>query len=203
MPGYNPEFDRIMKEEFPVETPTERIDPTPYGAPVQAPKTGLTTRGKAALGISAAVIAGGSLIGYQAHSSSVAESEAKAQELRIQSQALELEKLREMNRANEVDRKATAGQDKARQASVNACIKQDKSLVGKGLGAPSYREVIDACQAQYPSSQAGGDMEAAASSEDAGTSGDGGVNGGLLLGGSVLVVALVAAVKKGTRPNPA
>jgi hypothetical protein len=195
------EFERIIKE-FRVN-PSEIIDQNPYNAPTQHQKAGLTKRGKAALGIGAAVIAGGSLIGYQVHSANVAEQETKAQELAVKSQALELEKLRETNRANESDRKEKASQAKARQASINTCVKDSSDLVGKGFGSPSHRDLVDDCQAQYADIPASGDMEAAASAQDTDNSNGGGVNQGLLIGGGVLVLFLVGAAKKGTRTNPA
>lgn len=199
--AHDDEFDRIIKE-FNVN-PSENIDKNPYGAPVQHHKAGLTKRGKAALGIGAAVIAGGGLIGYQVHSANVAESEAKAQELAVKSQALELEKLREMNRASEVDRKAKAHEQQVRQASVDTCVKDSADLVGKGFGSPSHRDIVSDCRAQYAGSADGDGMEAAASATDANTSSGGGVNQGLLVGGGVLVVFLVAAAKKGSKANPA
>jgi hypothetical protein len=201
MPAPDDEFDQIIKE-FHVN-PSENIDQNPYGAPVQPSKPGLTKRGKAALGIGAAVIAGGGLIGYQVHSANVAASEAKTQELALKSQALELEKLREMNRANEADRKAKDGQAKARQASIDTCVKDSSHMVGKGFGSPSHRDIVTDCQTQYADVPSSGDMEAAASATDTGNSSGGGVNQGLLVGGGVLVVFLVAAAKKGTRTNPA
>ncbi|MEU0836048.1 hypothetical protein [Streptomyces sp. NPDC005969] len=201
MPAADDEFDRIIKE-FHVN-PTETIDQNPYNAPVQPRKAGLTKRGKAALGIGAAVIAGGSLIGYQVHSANVAESEAKAQEIALKSQALELEKLRETNRANEADRKAKASQERVRQASVDTCVKDNAHLADKGFGSPSHRDIVSDCQAQYTGPADGGDMKAAASATDTNSTSGGGVNQGLLLGGGVLVVFLVAAAKKGSRTNAA
>lgn len=179
------------------------IDNTPYGGPVQAHKPGLTKRGKAALAIGATVIAGSSLIVYQAYSASAAEAEQKAQEIALKSQALELEKLKELNRANEADRKTQSSQERARQASVDTCVKSHAGQVGKGFGSPSYRDVVDDCRAQYSGGSSGTDMQAAASTEDAGDGSGGGVNQAALIGGGVLVVFLVAAAKKGTRSNAA
>lgn len=201
MPAPEDEFERIIKE-FHVN-PSEIIDQNPYGTPTTVQKAGLTKRGKAALGIGAAVIAGGSLIGYQVHSANVAESEAKAQEIALKSQALELEKLRETNRANEVDRKEKASQAKVRQASVDTCVKDSADLVGKGFGSPSHHDIVSDCQAQYADVPSSGDMEAAASAQDTGNGSSGGVNQGLLIGGGVLVLFLAVAGKKGTRTNPA
>jgi hypothetical protein len=180
----------------------EHIDNSPYGVPQ---KPGLTKRGKAALGIGAAVIAGGSLIGYQSYAASAAENEAKAQEIALKQQQLELEKLKEMNRANAVGQKAQVSETKTRQAAINTCIKNASDQTGKEYGSASYRDVIDACQAQYAGSTAADDMQAAASSSTASpsTGGGGGVNDGLLIGGGVLVLFLVAAAKKGARSNPA
>ncbi|MFJ5294568.1 hypothetical protein [Streptomyces sp. NPDC088348] len=204
MPADNEEFDRIV-EGFTMYNPSETIDQNPYGngPAVYSQKPGLTKRGKAALGIGAAVLAGGGLIGYQVHSASVAASDAKAQEIALKSQTLELEKLREINRANDADRKAAASQEKTRQASIDSCVKTDTAAASKGLRLSSHQDVINDCQAQYPSEAGTGDMAAAASEKDAASSGGGGSNQGLLLGGAVLAVGLVVAAKKGTRHNAA
>ncbi|WP_331764855.1 hypothetical protein [Streptomyces sp. NBC_01238] len=196
------EFNQIIKG-FHMNTPTETVDQNPYGVPAHPQKPGLTKRGKAALGIGVAVIAGGGLIGYQVHSANVAENEAKAQEIALKSQAIELEKLRETNRANEADRKAKASQEQVRQASVDTCVKDNAHLIGKGYGSPSHRDIVSDCQTQYAGSTSTDDMKAAASSENASNGGGGGMNQGLLIGGGVLAVFLVAAAKKGTRSNPA
>lgn len=195
------EFDRIMNKEFTVETPLEYTDPHPYGTPAQPVKTGLTNRGKAALGIGAAVLAGGSLIGYQAYSASTAASEAKTQEIAYKQQALELEKLREVNRANETQQNTQTSEEKARQASVDACVKDHSDQVGKDFGSPSYRDVVDACQAQYTPATNTTGMETAASTTTTGDTSSGGANDGVLIGGAALALFVVAAARKGTRSN--
>src|SRR5688572_18068446 len=96
------QFDQIIKGFDVTSTAPEHIDPTPSGpattaAAGPAVKPGLTTRGKAALGISAAVIAGGSLLGYQSYSASSAQADLKARELALQADAIELEKLKVLN----------------------------------------------------------------------------------------------------------
>jgi len=204
MTAPDPEFDRIMNQEFPVNNPTEYIDNNPYGGHAAPHKPGLTKRGKAALGIGAAVIAGGSLIGYQSYAASAAENEAKAKELSIKTQQLELAKMRELNRANQADRKAQVSDTETRQASINKCVKDQSDQIGKEYGSPSYRDVVDACQAQYSGTTASGDdMQSAASSSQASSGDGGGVNNFVLLGGGALAVLLVTAAKKGARSNPA
>ncbi|MFE1767206.1 hypothetical protein ACFW81_23685 [Streptomyces angustmyceticus] len=201
MPAPDNEFDRIMNEEFPVNDPAEYaecVDHAPYGTPAHPVKPGLTKRGKVALGIGATVIAGGALIGYQTH----AANEVKAQEIALKTQALELQKLKEQNRANEAGKKVQNSQAKARQASIDSCVKDHDDQVGKVLGT-TYRDVVDACQTQYPDTATGADMEAAGASQTATDTNTGSVNQGLLVGGGVLAIALVAVVKKGTRSNPA
>lgn len=196
------EFDAIINNEFAQPGP-ENIDNAPYGTPVQHQKTGLTKRGKAALGISATLLAGGTLVGYQIHAANVAESEAKKQELTVQSQALELEKIRELNRAGETDRKATASYDKDRQKQIDKCVKTQSGKVGKGFGSPSYRDVVDGCQAQYePTTSTDTGMEEASSTKPSDDS-SGGINQGALIGGTVLALFGFAAVKKNTRSNAA
>lgn len=202
MPTSDDEFDRIV-QGMNMNSPQEYIDTNPYGTPVKPHKPGLTKRGKAALGIGAAVIAGGGLIGYQAYSANVAANETKAQEIALKQQQLELEKLKEINRASAVNRKTQNSADKARQASINACVKDKEDQVGKDFGSPSYQDVVDACQSQYVPTTSGDDMETAASSKEAASTGEGGVNEGFLLGGGVLVAFLVSVAKKGRKANPA
>ncbi|MGY0065218.1 hypothetical protein ACWY4P_53860 (plasmid) [Streptomyces sp. LZ34] len=203
MPAPDDEFHRIMNEEFPVNDSREYIDATPYGGHARSHKPGLTKRGKAALGIGAAVLAGGGLIGYQAYSANVAANEAKAQEIALKSQQLELEKLKELNRVNAADRKAENSENKTRQTSINECVKDKEDQVGKDFGSPSYQDVVDACQSQYAPTTSGDDMETAASAKEAASPGGGGVNEGLLVGGGALALFLVGVVKKGKRSNPA
>ncbi|MFD1277320.1 hypothetical protein ACFQ51_52135 [Streptomyces kaempferi] len=138
---------------------------------------------------------GGSLIGYQAHEN----NQVKAQEIALKAQALELQKLKEENRATQATEQTQTSQEKARQASIDKCVNRRDDKVGKSLGSPSYRDVIDACQAQYTGTASSADMQAAASTKATG----GGVNQGVLIGGGVLAVFLVVAVKRGTRSNPA
>ncbi|MFG2532727.1 hypothetical protein [Streptomyces sp. NPDC048516] len=198
MPAPDPEFDRIMNQEFPVNHPAEYVDNTPYGGPHHTTKPGLTKRGKVALGIGAAVIASSGLVGYQIH----AANEVKAQEIALKTQELELQKMKWKDQVNEAGRKAQNSQAKNRQASIDSCVKSHDDQVGKVLGT-TYRDVVEACQTQYADTLNGSDMEAAASSQTAGDSSSGGVNQGLLIGGGALVLFLVYAAKKGTRSNPA
>jgi hypothetical protein len=194
------DFDAIIRNGM---QPTETVDPNPYGAPAHPAKPGLTKRGKAAIGISAAVLAGTTLIGYQIHASNTAEQDAKTQEIALKSQALELAKLRELNKANDKDRKAASSEAKTRQASVDTCVKNHDHLVGKGYGSPSYGDIVEDCQTQYDAPTGTGDMEAAASSEDTGNHGGGGVNNGALLGAAALAGVFAFAVKKGSKANTA
>lgn len=171
-----------------------------YGGPAPREKPGLTKRGKVAMAVAAVAIGGGSLIGYQVHSSNAAEAEAKAQEIQLQAERLELEKLREMNRASEVNRKVETTAQKARQADIDACVKANADRVGKGLGSPTRRDVVDDCQAQYAGTSDGADMEAAGTSTDTGDDGGLSVSSGMLIG--VGVLGLFAwGISKGRRPN--
>lgn len=198
------EFNSIIEfQRQSMNSRQEHVDNSPYGTQMQSSKPGLTKRGKAALGIGAAVLAGGSLIGYQSYAASTAQHEAKAQELAIKQQQLELEKMRETRLANQAEQKTQNSQNETRQASVNRCVKNQEDQVGKEYGSPSYRDIVDACQAQYTdTTSSGDDMQAAASSQAANTSGEG-VNNFALLGGGALAVGLVAAAKKSKRSNPA
>ncbi|MER5277793.1 hypothetical protein ABT025_18820 [Streptomyces sp. NPDC002809] len=203
-----PNDDRFESIVSHLQQSAETIDPNPYGPPaasVAAAKPGLTKRGKAAIGIGAAVLAGTTLIGYQIHASNAAEQEAKAQEIALKAQALKLEELRELNKASDKDRTAAAAQAKTRQASVDTCVKNHDHLVGKGYGSPSYRDIVEDCQTQYDTTSTT-DMQAAASKSDTSTSGgggEGGVNDGVLIGVLALGAVTVFGVKKGTRNAPA
>ncbi|MFB7867339.1 hypothetical protein [Streptomyces sp. NPDC056069] len=207
------EFTRMMQRQGFGEEPAPGFyDPHPYGPPPAAApaypqaKPGLTTRGKVALGVGAAVIAGGALIGYQSHTESVAASEAKAKELDVQAQLLRIEELKEMNRANEAARKSQNADEKTRQVSVDSCINKDKQLVGKGFGSPSYRDVIDNCLTQYGTKDT--KFETAASASQLGpqasaSGGDNGINGFLVLGIGAVAIIAGGAARRATRPNNA
>lgn len=193
------EFGRIIGTEFPTG-----IDDSPYGATTTPAKPGLTKRGKAALAIGATVIAGGALIAYQSYSAQQAAQENKAQEIALQQQRLELERMKETNRINAADKKTQSSAIKARQASVDACVKSQKDQVGKVLGV-TYHSILEDCQTQYPDTATGTDLESAAATNSSNSassdSSGGGVNTGLLLGGGVLAAFVLAAAKKGTRSN--
>lgn len=198
------EFDRIIQDGYTVPH-TDHLDPHPYGPPTSsgpAPKAGLTTRGKAALGISAAVIAGSSLLGYQAYASNTAANDLKAKELQLKSQALELERLKVTNQVQAAGEETATEQAAARQKRIDACVNGLKNQIGKGYGSPSYGEIVEDCQSQYPATTAPA-MEAAASSTDTEERGGGGVNDGVLLGVLALGAVAVIGAKKGTRNTPA
>ncbi|MEU1134139.1 hypothetical protein ABZ383_30500 [Streptomyces sp. NPDC005900] len=192
MPAPADDFDDIVKD-FHMHTPTDTY--SPYGSPEQPPAPGLTKRGKVAIAVGAAIIGSGSLLGYQVHSSNAAQAEAKAQEIQLKADALELEKLRELNRASEVNRKVETTAEKARQADINACVKDNANKVGKGLGAPTQRDVVDSCQAQYASTDNGEDMAAAGSSTSAGQGGGVDVNSSMLIGAGAIALIVFTASK--------
>ena len=195
MPDRDDEFDQIIKG-WNVNTPTESIDPNPYGTPAQPSKSGLTKRGKAALGFGVAVIAGSSLIGYQVHENNA----VKEQEIALKAQQLDLEKMQEMDRASEATQKVQNAQSQTRQASIDSCVKNHSDQVGKGLGSPLYGDIVNDCQAQYSGTASSDKLQTTATTQN---TGGGGVNQGVLIGGGVLVVFLVVAAKRGTRSNPA
>jgi hypothetical protein len=198
------EFDQITANWNAGNTVPEYLDNNPYGPPASAiVKPGLTKRGKAALGIGAAVIAGGSLIGYQAHAANMAEQEAKAQEIALKAEALELEKLREMNRAAEVNRKVALTVEQTRQASIDTCVKSKTHLVGKGYNPLRYRDLVDDCQAQYTATTSLPEMEAASSAQATAQTSGGTVSNGLLIGCGALALGVLVAAKRGARSNPA
>lgn len=203
------EFDRIIENGYTVTSAPEYTDPNPYGPAAAAgphPKAGLTTRGKAAIAIGATVIAGGSLLGYQSYAANAAQADLKAQELALKADALELEQLKVINRTQAADKQTATEQVAARQKHVDTCVKGLKNQVGKGYGSPTYGDIVEDCQSQYPTTADGTDMQAAASSQDltTGTTNEGGgVNGGVLIGLGALGALVIFGAKKGTRSAPA
>lgn len=206
MTEHNEEFNRIMSKEFTVETPPEYTDPGPYGTPAQPVKPGLTKRGKIAIAVASVAVAGTGFIWYQGQSAQAAKDTKEAAALEIQMQKVELEKLKEVNKATVAQKKEKATEDAARQKFVNACVKADKGLVGKKMGV-TYSSVVGDCQAQYEGGVDGSDMaEAGSVSDAAGTDGGGGAginSSGLLAlaaGGGLLVVL---AANRGKKANAA
>jgi hypothetical protein len=194
------EFSEIIQNGYEMNPHTEVADPYPYGIPAQPVKPGLTKRGKAAIAIGTAVIAGGGLLGYQHYSAVESANETRAQELQIQREQIELEKLKEMNKAQATTQKVQFTQNAALQKQIDACVNNNKGLVGKQLGA-TLESVIKDCQTQYQTTTSSGDMTNAAAATDAPSSSGGGVSPGLLIGGAVLAGGLVVAVRKSTRSN--
>ncbi|MEU5976341.1 hypothetical protein [Streptomyces sp. NPDC047315] len=177
------------------------FDPHPYGPPeTPAGKPGLTKRGKVAVGLGAAVLAGGGLMGYQSYAAQQQEATALAKEVELREKALRLEELKELNRANEKQNTAQQVSDKARQALVDSCVNTNKGAIGKGFGSPSYGDVVEDCQAQYPRASSAADMapaSAATTSSDRPASG--GVNSGFVIGAAALAVGVLVVAKRGTR----
>jgi hypothetical protein len=197
------EFDQIINRNgYGMNPHSEYIDPHPYGSPAQPVKPGLTSRGKAAIGIGGAVIACGSLLGWQHYSAQQAANQAQAQAFELQRQQIELEKLKEINKANAAAQKSEAAENSERNKLVEACVDSNKKMVGRMLGV-TYQSVRSDCEAQYPISTSSGDMQAAATSQDVTTSDSGGVSTGLLIGAGALGLGLVVFAKKGTKSHPA
>lgn len=187
-PGYNdPEFDQVINGGF--------TDPTPYGTPAHPPvKTGLTPRGKAALGVGTAVIACGALFGWQHYSAQQSANEVRAQEFALLQQQIELEKLKEINKATAIEKKQQEAQGGEQKKHVDACVKANEKLVGKLMGV-TYQSVRDDCQDKY-TAVGTGDMQAAANTSSTGAGGEDGSNVGLLLGGAALVLLTGSATAK-------
>ncbi|MER6092432.1 hypothetical protein [Streptomyces bluensis] len=176
----------------------------PYGPSAAEPvKPGLTKRGKAALTIGAAVLAGGGILTWQHYSAEAEANQVRSQELALQQQQLELEKLKEMNKAAAENAKTQATYDAARQKQIDACIDANKSLVGKQMGV-TYSSVVDDCQNQYAGTSTTPGMQEAAASSDTGTDSGGGISPGLLLGigtGGALLIGFAA--NRGKKTNAA
>lgn len=189
------EFQRITRQGFATET----ADPHPYGIHPRHPKTGLTPRGKAALAFGGAALAATALVGWSVSCSNAAEAQQKAEEIALKRDQLELEKLKVVNQVSTQAAKTQATLDAARQVKVDACVKANKTLVGKQLGA-TYSSVLEDCQDQYQSTTEVG-MQAAGASTDTtdGGSGAGQINAGVVFGGAALAGLLAVAVRKGRR----
>lgn len=197
----------MSPEEFAKEFGPELVDPNPYGPPAhvnyaQPVKTGLTPRGKAVMVAFAAPLLLGGFLGWQHYESTQAAAQVKAQQFAIQQQQIELEKLKELNKANAAAQKSETAENNQRNKLVEACVDSNKKMVGKLLGV-TYQSVRGDCETQYPISTSTGDMQAAATAQDTSSSDDGGVSPGLLLGAGVLGLGIVVFAKKSTKSNPA
>lgn len=194
----NPEFDRIVDQEFPTNAGPEYSDPTPYGIHPATVKTGLTPRGKAVIAVTAAVIAGVSIIGYNHYAAEQATADQKAQELAFKQQELRLKELQILGEQAAANKKTQTAQDTARQKQIDACVSADKNLIGKQMGV-SYSSVLKDCTNQFPAS-ADVSMQSAANATDttSGSSG-GGVNPFILVGGTAAAGFAVVGLRKGRR----
>ena len=124
----------------------------------------------------------------------------KAQELALKQQQIELEKLKEINRANAAQEKRQESENSGQQQHVEACVKANEKLVGKLMGV-TYQSVRDDCQAKYPTTTTDG-MQTAANTTASSTDGEGGSNAGILLGlGALLVLGGSATAKKFTKSS--
>ena len=176
----------------------------PYGTPAthtnQHVKPGLTKRGKVALAVGATVIAGGSMLAWQDYTENAQNNELRAQELALQQQQLEVEKLKEINKAATRNAETKATEDAATQKLIDTCIDTDKGLVGKQMGV-TYSSIVADCRSEYAGTSTGSDMQAVGSAEDVSGGDSGGINTGLLIGGGVLGGALLFGARKATRSN--
>lgn len=197
------EFERIVQGIQP-NSHANYGDPTPYGPPpapayTQPVKTGLTPRGKAAIGIGTAVIACGSLFGWQQYTAQQADADVKAQELALKQQQLQLEMQRELNKANTAAQEQQSTENSERKKQVDACVKVNQKLVGKLMGV-TYQSVQDDCQAKYPTATQAS-MQAAGASTNTSGSDDGGITQGLLIGAGALGLIALAGTKKLTKSS--
>lgn len=194
------DFDQIVSHGgFGPNPPAAYIDSSPYG-PAPTMKTGLTPRGRAGIAVITAVIAGGSLLGWQHYSAGQAANEARAQEYAIQQQQIELEKLKELNKAAAAAEKNEAAENSERNKLIDACVDSNKKMVGKMLGV-TYQSVRDDCEAQYPAISTSS-MQAASSATDTTNSGGGGINNFVLVGGGVIATGLILLAKKSSNRTP-
>jgi hypothetical protein len=181
--------------------PPTSADASPYGPNPYIPahsiptKPGLTRRGKTALAIGATVLATGSFLTWQHYDAEAAANQARAQELALQRDQIALEMQKELNKATATSQKTQSVADRTRQKQIDACVNDNKGLVGKQLGT-TLSSVISDCQAQYPAGGSGPDgIQEAASATTAGGGGIG-VGGGLAIAGGVLIVGLYGASRR-------
>jgi hypothetical protein len=155
--------------------------PTLYGP---APKAPMSTQTKALLGLAGLVIVGGSAVGFAAYSASSQQAEVRAQELAVQAQQLEIERVK-----NTVpDTKA----EERRIAAFQACI--EKAGMAK-----------DVCAQAFPASSEGSSRPSlntigSASASGSGEGGGIGVSGGLVVG-LVAVSAVGYVVRKANKSS--
>ncbi|MGW2724820.1 hypothetical protein [Streptomyces sp. NPDC001492] len=204
----NHAFDGIVNHSFQANPQANApqasyTDPHPYGPPAHGRpvKTGLTPRGKAGIAVITAVLAGGGLLGYQHYAATQAANEVKAKELAIQQAQIDLQRQKALDKASKEAAKTVSVQETARQKQIDACVQDNKQLVGKQLGQ-TLAGVISDCQNQYPatSTATGNDLQETASSQP--TSSGGGAGEGLLIGAGVLVIGTILFVRKATKPAP-
>lgn len=172
----------------------------PYGAPAHnnsgQSKPGMTKRGKIAVTVIAAVLAGGGILLWQDNAQDAKASEIQAQEIQYKRELLALEIQKELNKAKAANEKAAKTHDAAAQKQIDACVDADKGLIGKQLGV-TYESVTEDCQERYgTSSDAGADMQEAASTSDSGGGISPSVLVGIAVGGAVLIGA---AANRGRR----
>lgn len=196
------EFDRIISDFNQPQTPF--TDPHPYGPPpahsnAPAPvKTGLTPRGKAAIGISGAVIACGTLFAWTSYNNQQQANDLKAQEFAIQQQQIQLEMQKELNKATTAAEERQNTENSEQQKQIDACVKVNQKLVGKQMGV-TYQSVQDDCRDKFPA-VADTSMQAAGNT----TGGDdGGLNQGLLIGAGVLGLVVIVGSKRLTKSSSA
>ncbi|MGW2739106.1 hypothetical protein ACWC4D_33515 [Streptomyces sp. NPDC001288] len=189
------QFDQEFGPEFAPRT-------TPYGNYTAPVKPGLTKRGKVAVTVAAIAVAGTGFFWHEANSAEAAKNAKETAALQIQMKKLDIEQLREINKAAAVQNKEKTSQDTAHQKAVDACIQADKGLVGKQMGV-TYRSVVADCQDQFDTfGQAanGTDMAEAGSASSTGNEGGGINSSGLLAiaGGAGLLVVMAASRLKKT-----
>lgn len=197
----SPSPDNRFDDEFhSIITGGGYTDPNPYGTPAPNPqvKTGLTPRGKAALGAGTCLIACGALFGWQQYAAQQANADVKAAELALQQQQIELEKLKEINRANAIAEKQNKAESSENKKHIDACIRSNEKLVGKVMGV-TYQSVRDDCQAAYQTASDSPAMETASSTG----SDDDGLGAGVLVGVAALFLVGGTAAKKLTKSSPA
>ncbi|MFJ6069067.1 hypothetical protein ACIQHU_39260 [Streptomyces tendae] len=198
----NPEFDRIVNnfdEPQPLFADPHPYGPPPAHTPTTTPvKTGLTPRGKAAIGIGGAVIACGSLFGWQHYNNQQQAHDLQAQEFAIQQQQIQLEMQKELNKANTAAEQRQNAENSEQKKQIDACVKANQKLVGKQMGV-TYQSIQDDCQDQYPAATDTA-MQAAGSSSD---SDSGGTSQGLLIGAGVLGLVVIVGSRKLTKSNSA
>ncbi|MFC9497622.1 hypothetical protein [Streptomyces sp. NPDC056982] len=139
------------------------VDPDPYGetASPQATrrKPGLNSKGRVILGAAAVVLVGGGILVYQDHAENIAAQKAKSDEIALQQQRLDIERLKITNKLDKEQASQAKADHESLQQKIDDCVKANKDQSAYLQGT------VDACRDQYSATSngtgSGADMQEA------------------------------------------